>query len=171
MGDWDTVVPEVEYSKTDISKDVQDQVESDTSSTRAKIATLLIEEFTEELRKAHKEKYDIERAELTAALCLSAQYEISEFLAEAELLAKEKKAEVEAIEGERFFYYKENYTGDKKPTDATLKHMVAKDPEVRAAQREQFKAEAEYNKWRNLFNTLKDGHIFFRALMKGKSEF
>lgn len=165
--DWGVNSPKVE--KIDPSSELQEIESSET--TRAKRAECLITEFSHELKIAHSQKYDAEKAELTAALCLEAQKEIAEFLSEAELLSKEKKSEVESIQAERYFFYKENYSSsDKKLSEVALQHLVAKDDLVKSAKKEQYKAEADFNKWKNLFGTLKDGHVMFRTWGKGKND-
>ncbi len=137
--------------------------------SREEYFQFLLKKFTREVRKAHQEKYNMDRAEKTAALCLDAQKELSEFMSEAELLAKEKKTEAEAVAAERYFFYKSS--SETKITDVALNRMVDKDDEVKAAKKEQYKAEADYNKWKSLLGTLKDGHIFFRGVSRGKNEF
>jgi hypothetical protein len=165
MNDWDVVHPSADSSKEDLTNQLD---EGEELSTHAKVVEHLISEFAYELKIAHKEKYDVEKAEKTAALCLDAQKEIAEFLAEAELLAKEKKSEVESLEAEKFFYYKKE--AGTKLSDVAANLLVAKDSDVKIAKRAQYTAEADYNKWKNLFGTLKEGHVFFRGLAKGKSE-
>lgn len=88
----------------------------------------LIERVSQELNIAHSRKYDAVQAELTAALTLEAQKELSEFLSDAELISKEKKAEVERVEAERYFFYKADKTEKtEKITDIALNRLVAKD--------------------------------------------
>lgn len=131
----------------------------------------IIEQISTEFKIAHHSKYEPKKAELTAALCLEAQKQLSQFLSDSELLSKEKKAEVERIEAERYFFYKENKkNADEKITDTALNRMVAKDSEVLLAKKEQYAAEADFGKYKNLFGVLKDAHIFFRGLAKGNSE-
>ena len=142
--------------------------ESDETATRAEVVERLISAISLEISTAHREKYDMENADRTAALCLEAQKELAEFLSDAEFLAKEMKAEVERIESEQYFYYKENAVG--KTSDAALKQETAKDAKVLGAKKKQFHAEADYNKWRNLFGFLKDAHHYFRGVARGKNE-
>ncbi|HUS87773.1 MAG TPA: hypothetical protein VMW91_00130, partial [Desulfosporosinus sp.] len=54
------------------------------SESRADRVMKLIDAITTEIREAHKTKYEMEAAERTAALCLEAQRELAEFLADAE---------------------------------------------------------------------------------------
>ena len=132
----------------------------------------LILKISKELNIAHSRKYDAVQAELTAALILEAQRELSEFLSDAELISKEKKAEVERVEAEQYFFYKnsEKQKEDGKVTDTALTKMVAKDKLVLAAKSEQYQAEADFSKYKNLFGMLKDAHIFFRSIGKGKND-
>lgn len=165
--EWEPVKQESILSE--ITK--EDEMSSFNSKSSADLVTEFIEKVSKELRLAHTEKYEMERAELTAALCLEAQKELSEFLAEAELLAKERKLEVESIEGEMYLHYKYEYKidgKDNKLSDVGVQSLVAKDENVKKAKKKQYEAEANFSKWKNLFGMLKDGHIYFRGLAKGK---
>ncbi len=147
---------------------IKDKDEQSEGQTRAEVVESLIAKVSKELRLAHREKYEMERAERTAALCLTAQIELSQFLAEAELLAKEKKSEVESISSERYYFFK---SGAEKITDVALNRMVDKDEQVRVAKKEQFESESAYNKWKSLMSTLRDAHIYFRGVSKAKNDF
>lgn len=138
--------------------------------TNSDSVQFIIEMISTEFKAAHHSKYEPKKAELTASLCLEAQKQLAEFLSDSELLSKEKKSEVERIESERYFYYKENKKSDEKMTDVALNRLVAKDSEVVSAKKEQYQAEADFNKYKNLFGVLKDAHIFFRGLAKGNNE-
>lgn len=139
--------------------------------TNSDSVEFIIEQISTEFKAAHHSKYEQKKAELTAALCLEAQKQLAQFLSDAELLSKEKKAEVERVEAERYFYYKGNKkNSDEKITDTALNRMVAKDSEVLSAKKEQYAAEADFGKYKNLFGVLKDAHIFFRGLAKGNNE-
>lgn len=128
----------------------------------------MIQDIAKELREAHSFKYDVEKAERTAAQCLEAQRLLAEFLSEAEIFSKERKLEVERLSGEKWFYHKANYEG--KTTEATLEALVAKDEDVVAAKKEQYKSEADYRKWLNLLNVLKEAHLYYRNLSRGKND-
>jgi len=154
--DWDTPTSEEEESAEEHEE------------TRGEVVERLISAISLEINDAHKQKYEMENADSTAALCLEAQRELAEFLSDAEFLAKEKKTEVERIESEQYFYYKGKAVG--RTSDAALKQETAKDKEVLKAKKVQFRAEADYNKWRNLFGFLKDAHHYFRGVAKGKNE-
>ncbi len=148
---------------------IEDKNEQNEGQTRAEVVEEIIAKVSRELKLAHREKYEMEKAERTAALCLTAQIELAEFLAEAELLAKEKKSEVESVSSERYYFYKSE--AETKITDVGLNRLVDKDELVKAAKKEQFSAEADYNKWKSLMGTLRDSHIYFRGISKSKNDF
>jgi hypothetical protein len=139
--------------------------------TSSDVVEDLISKISFELKVAHETKYDSAEAEKTAALCLRALTELSEFLAEADLISKEKKSDLESTSGERYMFYKFNYKLDGnsvKLSDEGVGHLVAQDPKVKKAKSELYQAESDSNKWKNLFGMLKDAHIFFRGLSKGR---
>lgn len=139
--------------------------------TNSDSVEFIINQISTEFRLAHKEKYEPKKAELTAALCLEAQKQLAEFLSDSELLSKEKKSEVERIEAERYYFYKDSLkTKEEKVSDVALNRLVAKDIEVIQAKRDQYVAESDFSKYKNLFGVLKDAHIFFRGLAKGNNE-
>lgn len=135
--------------------------------SRSEKVEQLISEITVEIRKAHQAKYDPDTAERTAALILEAQKEVAEFLGDAEFLAKESKSKSDSIESQRYFFYK---NGSEKITEVALKQRVADDFERKDALTKQNRAESDYDKWKNLFGFLKDSHIYFRSLSKGRSD-
>ena len=155
MSDWNEIGPEKDTDPEDLVA-ASEKVER------------IIAQISKEFKLAHNYKYDVEKAELTAALCLEAQKQIAEFLSDAEIYSKERKWEVESVSAERYFHYKESATD--KISESALNHFIAKDEKVKEAKSEQFKAEANYKKWQNLLSILKDGHIYFRGLAKGKND-
>ena len=160
--DWE-VIPFPVKQEPEVTKSTSEQV-----NTHENRVESLMSQISKELRIAHSQKYDAVKAELTAALILDAQKELSEFLADAELISKEKKAEVERVEAEQYYHYKDN--SESKVSDVALNRLVAKDPLVIAAKKEQYSAESDFSKYKNLFGMLKDGHVFFRGLAKGKND-
>ena len=147
---------EVDWDTDPEGKDAEEKTD-----TRAEVVNNLISAISTEINLAHKEKYDMENADRTAALCLEAQKELAEFLSDAEFLSKEKKAEVERIESEQYFYYKGKAVG--RTSDAALKQETAKDKEVQTAKKKQFRAEAEYNKWRNCYCAKTNNRLYHRG--------
>ncbi len=70
---------------------------------------------------------------------------------------------------ERYYFYKSE--AETKITDVGLNRLVDKDEQVKAAKKQQYSAESDYNKWKNIMGTLRDGHVYFRGVSKGKNEF
>lgn len=126
---------------------------------------LLLSKCFDELKFASKEKYEPEKAEKTAALFLLAQIQLAYFIADFELNAKHSKNEIARVEGFKYSEIKDNFDG-KKITEASLTNLLAKDAAVIAAKRSNAEAEADIKKYNYLMGSLKDGHIFFRALQK-----
>lgn len=175
------IVPTVRLSMVDEKIQIESVVKNDwvdspslttTVFTNSDSVEFIIEQISIEFKAAHHSKYEPKKAELTAALCLEAQKQLAQFLSDAELLSKERKSEVERVEAEKYFYYKENQkkSDEKSYSDVALNRLVAKDQEVVSAKKEQYQAEADFGKYKNLFGVLKDAHIFFRGLAKGNSE-
>src|SRR5580704_4053990 len=106
----------------------------------------LIEECFAELTSASHKKYDVEKAEKTAALFLKAQFQLAYFIEDIELKARHSKTYIESVEGEKYFEYKNGVGDGKKATDTALKQSVAKDKDVIDAQKANNAAEAELGK-------------------------
>ena len=128
----------------------------------------LISQCLDEASSASREKYDVDKADRTAALILVAQMKLSFLIEEIEMKAKNAKNEIARIEGEKYFEYKTNNT-EKKITENMLTNYVAKDVEVVAAKRECAQQEASIKKWNYILNILKDQHIYFRNIGKNKT--
>lgn len=128
----------------------------------------LVDKCFTELSLAYKEKYDSEQAEKTAAMFLAAQMQLAFFIADIELTARHSKHEIERMEAVKYFEIKENSVTDKKLTEATLTQAVAKDADVIGVKKANCEAEAELKKFNYLMANLKEGHIFFRNIGKGK---
>lgn len=125
----------------------------------------LIQKCIRETEEAQAKKYDPDKADKTAALCLEAQLKISYFIESIELKVKHMKNEISRVEGEKYFEIKSSNT-DKKITEVALQQSLAKDPDVVKAKHEYAIAESEAKKFGYIINTLKDAHVFFRTLAK-----
>lgn len=121
-----------------------------------------------ELKLAHETRYEDEKAIKTAALFLKAQFLLANFIKDVELRAKQMKREVKRVEGEKYFYYKDLEPG-KKMTEVALGHLINRDVDVIGSSSITSEAEAEAKRLEYIFGTLKDGHVFFRNIGKGKS--
>ncbi len=127
----------------------------------------VIEKCFKEIEAASRAKYDSDAADKTAALFLSAQIKLSMIIEDVEFKAKNAKNEIERVEGEKYFEYK-NST-DKKITENMLVNSIAKEPEVVSIKKECASQEANLKKYIYILNALKDGHVYFRNLSKNKS--
>jgi hypothetical protein len=128
----------------------------------------LIEECFAEISASSREKYDTDKADRTAALFLAAQMKLSFLIEEIELHARQAKNEITRIEGEKYFEFKMG-AGDKKITENMLASYVAKDTDIVSAKQAAAQQESALKKWNYVLSTLKDSHIYFRNLSKGKS--
>jgi hypothetical protein len=127
----------------------------------------VIEQCFNEISAASRETYDSAKADRTAALFLTAQMKLSFLIEEVELSSKQAKNEIVRVEGEKYFECKEAGQ-DKKITENMITNYVAKHPDIVNAKTECAKQEAALKKWGFILNSLKDGHIYFRNLAKGK---
>lgn len=127
-----------------------------------------IEDCFLEIQESSRSKYDIDKADRTAAMFLMAQMKLSFLIEEVEIKAKNAKNEITRIEGEKYFQYK-NDNLDKKITENMLLNYIAKDPDIVSAKQECTNFEANLKKWNYLLTSLKDGHIFFRNITKNKT--
>jgi hypothetical protein len=159
IDEWDIVKQGEETSKDSLEDDQPAQ------KTRAEVVEELILKISSELKKAHEYRCDVRKAESNASLTLDAQIELTDFMTDAELRAKEAKSEVEMISAERYFFYKASKSGEK-VTETALNHYVAKDSNVLEAKKNQYKYEAEFAKYKNLNGILNNAHIYFRGLGK-----
>jgi hypothetical protein len=125
----------------------------------------LISQSLKELEIARQENYDSIKAEKTAALFLVVQIKLAELLQDVELNAKQAKNEIDRIEAEKYLQFKET-SGEKKITENGLTALIAKDKDVISIKNEAARAEAELKKFNYILNTLKDAHIYMRAVSK-----
>lgn len=128
----------------------------------------LIEKCFIELNSAHKEKYEAEKAERTAAMFLAAQMKLSIIMADIELQARHSKNEIERVEADVYFKTKEDNIV-KKLSEASLTQYMSRDPSVIAAKTNSAKSEANLKKYTFIMASLKEGHLFFRGLSKAKN--
>lgn len=142
--------------------------ESETLPTREEELEQKITDLNNELRAVYEDKYEQDRAERTAAGFLSAQMDLAYFISSAELHSKQMKSELEFVSADAYFQLKSKATG--KVTEASLQQELHKHPDVVKARENLNKAESEIKKWNLLFSSLKEGHIFFRGIGKGKNE-
>lgn len=129
----------------------------------------LIENCFDEMSIASREKYDVDRADRTASLFLTAQMKLSFLIEDIEMKARHSKNEIARLEGEKYFEYKTSTNNiDKKITENMLTNYIAKSEDIVNAKSDCAKYEATLKKWNYVLNVLKDGHIYFRNIGKNK---
>ncbi len=153
-------------SWNDDTSSTDEEISQDKTETLEASVKRMVAEVSSELVKVHSGKYDEKRAVRTAALALKAQFDLAEFLADVEGTAKGAKNSVKIIESTVYFDCRD--ASEKKISEAALQQMVAKDQRTANVESAAVEAEKTAKKWANVFNILKDAHIFFRNL--GKSE-
>ena len=136
--------------------------------TRAELVQEKISILLEELNSAYNEKYDSDNAEKTSAGFLSAQIDLAYFISAIELSARQARRELERVTSEVYFQLKSAATG--KVTETSLQQELHRHADILKAKSDHNEAEAEVKKWNLMFGILKDGHIFFRNIGKGKNE-
>lgn len=142
--------------------------EAPQEKTRAELVEEKISKLLAELSDAHEDKYDQDKAEKTAAGFLSAQADLAFFISSVELNSRQMKRELERVTSETYFTIKN--AAKVKMTEAALQQELHKHDDILKAKSAYFEAEAEVKKWNLMFGILKDGHIFFRNIGKGKNE-
>jgi hypothetical protein len=128
----------------------------------------LVESCFVEMQSASRAKYDVDHADRTAALFLTAQMKLSFLIEEVEMKARNAKNEIERVEGEKYFEYKVA-NSDKKITENMITSYVAKESEVVRVKTECAQLEATLKKWNYVLNVLNNGHVFFRNIAKNKT--
>lgn len=118
-----------------------------------------------ELEAVNQGRYETERAKKVAALALRTQMDMLDLLGDSEARCKVMKVMVETEESKAYFEVKKEE--DKKITEAALKHSINIRGNVQTAKKDLIDAEKESKRWQNIFNTLKDAHIFFRNYGNG----
>lgn len=120
-----------------------------------------------EMETAALDRYETDKADRTAALFLVAQMKISLVIEDIELKAKQSKNEVERLEGQKYLEIK-NQVSEKKITENAIQAHIVVSDDIYKAKQAAAEYEANLKKLTFLFNTLKDGHIYFRNTHKTK---
>lgn len=143
----------------------------DQGLTNQQTVEVLVQECMKEISVAHMEKYDVEKAELTAAKFLFTRMKLSEFIGDIVLQSNQTDNEVSRVEAEKFLFFKSSKSNGEKITDAGLKALVTKNEEVVQAKQDAAEAEAALKRWNYLIDTLKDGFYYFKSIGKNKNDF
>lgn len=121
--------------------------------------------ISKELRAVHEGNFDEKRAIRAAALALKIQMDLAELLPEVEAQAKGQKNDLEIVESEVYFDQSIR-PGDKKPSEAALKHLVTKADQTKIAHLKMVESEKKSKRWNIVLGTVREAHIFFRTLAK-----
>lgn len=119
----------------------------------------------EELDILHRGVYDADEGIQTAALALLTQAPLIKIQAAAEHRSRSLKRDIDFKKAEVYAQIKAQ-SSEKKITEATLTHLINKDPDVHRLYQEQNVAEKESKELSNILAMLKDAHITFRSLAK-----
>lgn len=126
-----------------------------------------IEAVQYQIQKVRSGNFDMSKAPQVSALCLEGLMELSEFYADVESEAKNAKHMAEYIEGETATNLRKEKTDNgKKVSEAALKRLSSCASEVKEARTKMVTLEKEYKRWRYVYETLKEAHIFFRNIAK-----
>lgn len=125
-------------------------------------------ELTQIIKDAYESGVTIEQAERYAAQFLHAQLLIAQKLQETDLDSRMKKSGVKAIKAA--VYLDEASKGDKKPSDVYIGAKVDSNQLVGSEQKAFDEAESYRDSLQNYYNIMKEAHIFFRGVSKGRFE-
>lgn len=128
------------------------------------------EELEQDIRNAYLEPVSPDQAERLAAKFLLAQLEAGRELAALDLDARTKKTNLKAFKAVVYLQHASPADGGKKPTEAALAALVDSDRLVTQEQNGWDTAEVERNKLENFLSVCRDGHLYFRALARGRFE-
>lgn len=128
----------------------------------------LCDELENDIKSAYEESITIPEAEKLAAKFLRAQIVISNEIRVLDLDSRMKKSGLKAI---RAAIYMEAATKDvKKPSDVMLENLVTMNELVQGEQDSFDNAEVDKDEMERFYNISREGHLFFRAVAKGRFE-
>jgi len=128
----------------------------------------LCEELAGVIEKSYEEAVTIPEAEKLAARFLHGQMLVATELAVSDLDARMKKSGTKRIRAA--VYLEEVGNHDKKPSDSFLEAKVNVSELVEMEQKSLDQAEADRDLLQNYLSVLREGHIFFRGIAKGRFE-
>lgn len=129
----------------------------------------LIDLILNNLSSARQNELDEKMYAPCAAACLEAQLKLASIVANDEFEARQAKAELECVLGERAVSIRENSA--ERITDATMTALLSKDSKVKTAKQVYADKERESKKYGLINATLSNAHIFFRGLDKTNKGF
>ena len=128
----------------------------------------LFNELETEIQQAYTDSITIDAAEKLAAKALHAQIVISRELQKCDLDSRMRKSGLKAVRAA--VYLDEVSKADKKPTESALEHMLNINELVTKEQDGFDRSDAEKEELQRCYNILKDAHIYFRNIGRGKFE-
>lgn len=134
----------------------------------SKIFQTLYNELTDEIKKAYESNVTLEEAEKLASKFLYAQILISDEIRSVDLDCRMKKSGVKAVRAA--VYLEEACKGDKKPSDVMLGALVDRNELVIGEQTSFDEAEVNKDALYNALSILKEAHVHFRQISKGRFE-
>jgi hypothetical protein len=134
---------------------------------KANKVQILFDTIQHQILKVRSGSFDLVKSQQVAALCLEALMELSEFYSDAESRARDAKNIVEYTEGEVAIQHRSEQSDlGQKVSEQALKRFATCDSKVKEARLRMNELEKEHRKWRYVYETLKEAHIFFRNLTK-----
>ena len=135
--------------------------------SRADKVQKLVLVIQEQLQLVRTGNFNPAKGERVAALALEGLLELAEFYADAEASAKTAKNFVDFTEGDVAAKVAKD-ASDKsiKVNETSLKRMALISDEVKSAKSNMISLEKEYKKWRYVYETLREAHVFFRNIGK-----
>ena len=135
--------------------------------THAEKVQRLVDVVQHQLTKVRSGTFNPAKGEQVAALALEGQLELAPFYADAEFSAKNAKHLVEFAEAEKEINIADEANDKKvKITQAAISRMASISDEVKGAKKHMVGLEKEHKKWRYVYDTLRESHIFFRNIGK-----
>lgn len=125
-------------------------------------------ELEADIVRAYTEAVTIDDAEKLAAKFLHAQMQITQELKVVGLDARMKKAGLKAVQAA--VYLSETQGKEKKPTEATLQHLINTNEDVSGEQDRLDTAEVSRDFLERYYDIFANAHIYFRGIAKGKFE-
>jgi hypothetical protein len=127
-----------------------------------------ISHLEDKIKLAYESGITMDEAEKLASEFLASMIQVSEELRSADLSSRMRKTAVKAVKAA--VYLQEATKGDKKPSDVLLGALVDKNELVQSEQESFDKFEVEKDYLFNIYNILKEAHVHFRGIAKGRFE-
>jgi hypothetical protein len=125
-----------------------------------------ISHLEDKIKAAYESGVTLDEAEKLASEFLSAMIGISEDLRSADLSSRMRKTALKAVKAA--VYMNEATKTDKKPTESMLAALIDKNEIVQSEQESFDKVEVERDALERTFNILREAHLHFRAISKGR---